>query len=367
MSEFLPVTTGAETAVAPAIVQPAGRKGVELAVIKKGAKDYLDFLDATKEIFYAYLYHRTGSVRMAQTLLLEIYLDVLTRSMSLVWFGTLGIRLLCDAADRALAAREMVPADLDNLYVPSFTWMSPDERHSVAAVHDALWTLPHEAQRLVILSVFVGLPNDRIASLLGVTEQKVQEELAIAKDLLFTRWQPLPSLLLKMDSLVFAPTLNISVETSMRFSVMEKYNSLRLRRYQWVFLGGLFAVLSNVVVASVLAFAVVPTSLRTVRSEVASLDALVLIHEEQSVAARRALVASLDEKKRVAAFGAARDITTLGLATAIDALSEHQTSEKQVDSVINLLKKAAVAAKPAMNVAMKHAPMLLALRSILPI
>jgi hypothetical protein len=80
----------------------AEHKVLDLAVLKKGAKDYLTFVDDTKELFYAYLYHRTGSLGTAQTLMSELYLDVLSRAMSLWWFGSLSLSLLIETADKAL-------------------------------------------------------------------------------------------------------------------------------------------------------------------------------------------------------------------------------------------------------------------------
>ncbi|MBP7114482.1 MAG: hypothetical protein KBA40_03450, partial [Candidatus Peribacteraceae bacterium] len=285
MSEINPPPTGAlvEMPQMLGVAVPASvegeRKALDLAVLKRGAKDYLDFLDTTKEIFYGYLYHRTGSAELAKTIVGEIYLDILVRAMSMWWFGTLNLTLLFDAADQALKDRDVVEADIGTVYLPSLSWLTEAERASVSTMHDALWSLPKEAQRLLILSMLVGLSDERIAQIFRVPVSDIQSKLQTAKDFLLTRWQPLSDVGAKLQSLVFVPALDIRSETQLRFSVVEKYNALRFRRYQWVILGGLFAMMSNVIVASVLAFAVVtapPSSLRGVRTQVASLDAVLL-------------------------------------------------------------------------------------------
>lgn len=362
MSEIIPPVTGAFTELPhmPAIAVPASaegeRKALDLAVLKRGAKDYLDFLDTTKEIFYGYLYHRTGSADLAKTILGEIYLDVLVRAMSLWWFGTLNLKLLLDSADQALKDRDVVAADLGTVYLPSLVWLSEVERASVGTMHDALWSLPKDAQRLLILSMLVGLSDERIAQILRVPQSDVTSKLTTAKDFLLTRWQPTSDVAAKLQSLVFVPALDIRSETQLRFSVVEKYNALRFRRYQWVILGGLFAVMSNVIVASVLAFAVVtapPSSLRGVRTQVASLDAVLLKRQMAIDDARGSIAASFKEAQRLAAYDVSRDFTALGLASALESLSAQQDQEAEVDRLIQLMQRAQTAMAPVLSPVVK--------------
>ena len=351
MSEFLPSPLGNDT-VAPVLtaalsaVSEANRKGIDLAMIKKGAKDFLDFLDASKEMFYAYLYHRTGSATLAKTLMQEIYLDVLMRAMSLWWFGTLRLTLLLDHAERAIHEAALRESDLDRIYLPTLSWLSEAERACVGVLHDALWTLPAQAQRLLIFSLFIGLSDARIAEVFSMKPEDVASQLATSKDLLLGRWQPIPELVTKLQSLVFVPSLDIGSETTLRFSVVEKYNALRFRRYQWVIIGGLFAVMSNVIVASVLAFAVItqpPTSLRGVRMQVASLDAVLLQRQMELSDTRNAVRAMFAESQRIAAYAATRDLTALGLASALESLQLHQESDSEVNRLMELLQKARTA------------------------
>ncbi len=130
MSEIIPTDIGIlPSAASPlplpvTVSQEPGRKGLDLAVIKKGAKDFLDFMDGSKEVFYAYLYHRTGSQKLAQTLLSEIFIDTLTRAMSLWWFGTLSLKLLLDRADQVIGHESAAEADLDAVYLPSLVWLT---------------------------------------------------------------------------------------------------------------------------------------------------------------------------------------------------------------------------------------------------
>lgn len=325
------------------------QKAIDLAILKKGTKDFLEFVDATKEVCFGYLYHRTGSLKLTQTLMKEIYLSVLSHSMSLWWFGALSVKFLLETADHVLRDRPLEEADLDRVYLPRLAWLTDNERKVVSSLHDALWTLPIPAQRLLILSILLGFPDERIGQFLLERPDMVSEGLKTAKDILLSRWQPSAEIREKLGSLVFVPALDIHQETDLRFSVVEKYNSIRFRRYQWVIIGGIFAVLSNVIVASVLAFAVVtqpPTSLKGSRTEVASLDALLVKREMELAATKRSIAASFKEAQRITAYDVTRNLTTIGLGSALQALKAEQTDEAQVERMIKLLERARTALKP---------------------
>jgi hypothetical protein len=288
-------------------------------------------------------------LKLSQTLLKEIYLTVLSRTMSLWWFGTLNLKLLMDSVDATLLGRSLGEADLDQIYLPRLAWLSEEERKTVSTMHDSLWTLPIAAQRLVILSWLLGLSAEHIGEHLLMRKENVARELATAQELMLTRWQPGASVLTKLQSLVFMPGLDITQETDLRFSVVEKYNAIRFRRYQWIIIGGIFAVLSNVIVASVLAFAVVtqpPTSLRSSRTQVASLDAILLKRETEVAAAKRSLLSSFKENQKIAAYDVTRSLTTLGFGTALDALNAEQKNEVQIDRIVKLLERAKTALGP---------------------
>jgi DNA-directed RNA polymerase specialized sigma24 family protein len=194
MNTQLPPTTGidgsatalasASNAVTAPLPVGTDRKGIDLPILKKGAKDFLDFLDSSKEVFYAYLYHRTGSEKTALALLKEMYGDVLVRTMSLWWFGTLSIRLLLDRADAVTAQPSTNDADITQTYSASFPWLSAQERTSVSRLHDALWSLPIASQRLMILRILIGLSDERIADVLSMQIADVVSQVALAKDLL---------------------------------------------------------------------------------------------------------------------------------------------------------------------------------------
>lgn len=318
-------------------------KAIDLAVLKRGAKDYLEFLDATKEAFFAYLYHRTGSLSAAESILSDVYVDSLGRSMSLWRMGSLTFKSLLDAADKLLRDADIVAADIDTVYLQSLPWLDDGDRTSVGTLHDALWSLPVAGQRLLILSLFVGLPIKRIAAAVGKSTDAIEEELKTATDLLLTRWQPSDTTKEKMNALMFIPGLDIQFETKLRFHVVEKYSALRFRRAQWVILGGLFAVLSNVIVASVLAFAVIttpPTSTFGVQRELASMDAILLQRQIALNDTRQSLSASFEESKRIVAHDTARDFTILGLAVALEALKEGETMQRRVDEILQIIESA---------------------------
>ncbi len=352
MSETHSSTNGSMS-VLPSISSPpvaTGGKALDLAVLKRGVKDYLDFLDTTKEVFYAYLYHRTGSSELAKTILGEMYLDVLVRAMSLWWFGSLSIKLLFDVADKALSERDVLAADLDTVYIPSLAWLNSEERQSVSTLHDALWSLPKEAERLLILSMFIGLSTERIAQVLRMPLEDVVTKLATAKDFLLTRWQPTSSVATKLDSLVFVPALDIQSESRIRFSVVEKYNALRFRRYQWVVLGGLFALMSNVIVASVLAFAVItvpPSSLHGTRTQVASLDAVLLKRQIALNQAKKSVIELSNEAQRLAAYDVSNHINTLGISVIQESQKQQKQQGIKLDNLIKLLQRAQTAMSPS--------------------
>lgn len=341
--------------IIPSLI-PGERKEINLAMIKTGAKDFLDFLDASKEVFHAYLYHRTGSEKAAREILTGIYSSVLVRTMSLWWFGALNLRLLLDRADRALAEQPAKEADIDRVYIASFPWLTAAQRTSLAGLHDALWSLPPASQRLLILSMLVGLSDERIAGHLSMPLAEVTAQIAVAKKLLLERWHPVPELAEKLGSLIFVPSLDLKSETELRFAMVEKYNALRLRRYQWVIIGGFFAVMSNVIVASVLAFAVVtqpPTSLRGVRMQVASLDAVLLNRQLELSDADDSVRASFRESQRIAAYSVSRDFTELGLSSALEALTAEQKQEEKVDRLQKLLEHARTAMAPILRIALE--------------
>jgi hypothetical protein len=278
--------------------------------------------------------------------------------MSLWWFGTLSLKLLLDAADEALKSRGATAADLGTFYLPSLVWLDDAEKKSVATLHDALWTLPRDAQRLLILSMLVGLSDDRIGQVLRIPTTDVASQLKTAKEFLLSRWQPMTDVAQKLQSLVFVPSLDIRSETQLRFSVVEKYNALRFRRYQWVIIGGLFAVMSNVIVASVLAFAVVtepPSSLRGTRTQVASLDAVLLKRQIAIDQAKGNVAASFKEAQRLAAYDVSRDFTALGLASALESLKAQQDQEAEVDRLLKIMQRAQTAMAPVLNPVVKLA------------
>lgn len=315
-------------------------------------KKYLDFLAATKDVFFGYLYHRTGSVAMAKTVLAEVYLDALMRATRLWWFGTLNLKLVMDAADDVLREKSVTDADIGTAYLPNLVWLSETERQSAATLHDALWSLPRDTQRILILSLLIGLSDERIAEVLRGKPETVSKQLNTAKELLLARWQPTAEVAAKLQSLVFAPALDAETENAVRFSVIEKYNALRFRRYQWAVIGGLFAVMSNVIVASVLAFAVVtqpPSSLRGVRTQVASLDAVLLQRQAALNDAKQSLAVSFKEAERLAAYDVSRDMTALGLASALESLHAEQDQEEEVNTIIRLMRTVGTAMAPVVE------------------
>lgn len=318
----------------------AERKLIDLAVIKKGARDFLSFFDETKELLLAYLYHRTGSRSGAENLLADVYLDLLNRALSVWWFGSLSFALLIRDADKVLGrTKHLQEADTDNVYVKTLTWLTEDQRQAIATLHETVWTLEEHDQQLFILRYFLGLPIERIALLLGISKAAAQTGVDKARVLLLTRWGQPESIL---DSLVYMPALDIARETGMRFALVEKYNALRMRRFQWVIAGGLLAVFSNMIVASVLAFAVVtqpPTTLKGTKQDLASLDAIVVTRERERAKTERAVGTLYRESQNIAAFEAGRTLTEVGASAGRQAILKRQERARVLTSLIERAEK----------------------------
>lgn len=348
-------TTGAVLSPATPVTGIAERAGklLDLTVLKKGAEDFLSFVDSTKETFYAYLYHRLGSAKEAQALMAEIYLEALSSAMSLLWFGTLSLDFLLTLADRTIANMRSAETDIDRVYLPTLeSWLTIQEISSMGTLHDAVWTLPAPERRLIILSVLVGMPNDRLATAMNIPPTEIEPRLVKAREMLLEVWRPAESLKTKLTSLVYVPALDINRETALRVVVVEKYNALKLRRYQWVVVGGLLAVFSNLIVASVLAFAVVtepPTTLRSSRMQTAALDAVLLERQGENLRMKQALASALTEAHGIVAHNVARELTLTGLSAARDTFENQAQTEADVDSVIDLLKRAQISATPLLQ------------------
>ncbi len=290
----------------------------------------MTFVDQTKEIVYAYLYHRCGSETMASKLLAEVYMSMVSKTLSYVWFGSLSLHTALKQADKAIAEQqELGIADLDRVYLPNLHLVSPKQQSTASTLHEALWTLRPADQRLLVLSLLVGLSERQIATICTMELRQCHATIEQATARLFSRWEPGEGIQSFLRSLVFVPALNLTKEAALRTAIFEKYSSLRMRRYQWVILGGLFAVLSNVVVASVLAFAVTtqpPTSLKSVRQQVASLSAVALQREAESNQPTYEVAKFYQQAQKVVAFAIASDVNDLALRKAHEALKPQKRS-----------------------------------------
>ena len=321
-------------------------KVIDLAVVKKGAKDFLTFVDETKEILYPYLYHRLGSAQAAEMVLSEAYLSLLNRALSFFWFGRLSFSLLFSVTDRIIAAMPSAgESDIDRLYLPSLTWMNDEERQSLSLLHEALWTLSTEDQRILILSSLIGLTDKRIAALQEMSEQEIATLRTAATARLWERWQPTLSLREKLGYFAFLPEMSIAWEASIRFSLVEKYNALRLRRMQWVMVGGMVALFSNVLVASMLAFVVVTkpvTSLRGAERQMVAMDVLALDREDERVRLDQTIHTLMHTSKQLSAEKQKRTLTRMSTSVATRVVKDKEDAER----VLELLKRATVALRP---------------------
>lgn len=340
MSETLLPPAGMNS-LAP--VQESASQTINLAVIKKGAKDFLSFMDETKDIFFAYLYHATGARPVADGLMLEIYLRLLSRAMSLWWFGNLTFKLLIktshDVIEEAIASHS---ADVDTVYLPTLYWLSDEEKDAMLSLHDSLWTMSSDDQALLILLYLVGVSPDRVATLLGKSLAAVNAQKETATKILFAKWNPPESLKAQMQSLVYLPTLSLARESAMRFAIVEKYNALRMRRMHWVMMGALFAVCSNFLVAGILAFVVViqpPTSLRNTKADLVAFNAIILQKEQRKYEVDQSLKDIYTSAQNLGAYDAVQALTSIGLTKAQPALQQRQKKIMEIQKLKDAVDK----------------------------
>lgn len=314
--------------------------GITLPIFGGDARDYLDVLDETSGILFGYLYHRSGSIKLARTLLSELYLSMLPRSMSSLWFRRLRTRDLFAEADRMLADYAEHPSDIDKVYLPSLYWMSADEHLSVSSMHDALWSLPARQQRLLTLTMFVGVSAGRIAEIEGATNEAITAETDAARKALLERWQPTESLLTKLQSLVFAPNLSIADERSLRSDIIAKYSAMRMRRYQWVITAGFVTVLANFIVAGVFAFAVVTepsASLKKSGKQLAAIDAALQLKRMESLDAKHLLTRFYKQTQTVGEQYTVRELNAIGAAVAGEEVRRQREMGGQMKTLLHLL------------------------------
>lgn len=341
----LPTSTGALIATQAS----NDAKVIDLAVLKKGAKDFLTFVDDTKEILYPYLYHRLGSSHAAETVLAEVYHAILSRALSFFWFGSLSYALLFSVADQHVAALSSLgEADIDREFLPRLTGMNEAERQSLALLHESLWTLSSDDQRVLILSGLLGLSDERIATMDNVSVQTIVDRRTSARERLWQRWQPTESVREKWGLFAFLPAMSLAGEATVRFSIVEKYNALRLRRMQWVMVGGMVALFSNMIVASFLAFVVITrpvTSLRSVERQVVAMDVLALDREDERVRIDQAIGTLQRETTRLSAEKQLRALTSMSASAANQVLRERAEAERILDA----LKSVRVALVPVLR------------------
>ncbi len=318
-------------------------RGIQLPIFGGDARDYLNIVDDTTGILHGYLYHRCGSIDIARKLLGELYLSMLPRSMSRLWFRHIDAKDIFYEADRMLARLAVHPSDIDNVYLPSLSWMVPDEHRSMSSMHDALWSLPERAQRLLVLSMLVGVPVDRIAKIEDLPKEQIVSDIEAARKDLIQRWQPTGSLQSKLQSMVFAPNLSIADERTMRSDIIAKYSAMRMRRYQWVITAGFLTIFANFIVASVLAFAVVTepqASLKQTGKQLAAVDAALQSKRFESLDAKYLLVRFYRQTQAVSEQYTANELSAIGASVAADAARRQRETDEQMQKLLRLIDSA---------------------------
>jgi DNA-directed RNA polymerase specialized sigma24 family protein len=299
---------------------------------------YLTFFENTHDVFFAYTYHRTGSVKRAEEIVASIYIDLLAKTLSFWWFSSLDLRTLLRLSEALIRASSSIDADIDRVYLPTLVWWTEEEKKSMNSLHEALWSLSNEEQTLLTLSVFLSLSDENIAESLRVSKETIAQKIEEAKQRLCARWSPVESLVSHIDDLAFLPQMSTSHKVSIEDALVRKATELKFRRMQWVMIGTVFAVMSNVIVASVFAFAVItkpPTSLHNTKQQIASLDAIVLQREQTENDGRETLF----KEQQLQARGVVESLTKLGLAVSVDALKEQQMKEQKTKAILKLLDR----------------------------
>jgi signal transduction histidine kinase len=76
--------------------------------------------------------------------------------------------------------------------------------------------------------------------------------------------------------------------------------------------------------------------------------------------AKRSVAATFRESQRIAAYSVTRNLTELGLASALESLVEEQEQEKEIGRLQKLLERARTAMAPIIHVALEHVRTVLA-------
>lgn len=312
-------------------------KLLDLAVLRHGAQDFLSFVDDTEEVLFAYIYHRTGSLESALALIDDVYLQLLSRALSLWWIGSLTLGLALQYADKLITGVS-AQADIDTVYLPGTYWMPPNVKKAISSLHEVLWTLPTDDQHTLVLALLLGFTPQKIAETDGIPLLAAQKAMASAMATLRERWDPPVEVESHLQSLVFMPGLNLPREIAMREKIIQKYNALRMRRFQWVTIGVFLAIFSNFIVASVVAFAVsIQPTTRDVSSQIASLEALQHETEFNQYVARSAVQTLQKETKPLVAYNAARSLNDIALSAARLAVDQEQKQEQSLRQQIQKL------------------------------
>ncbi len=318
--------------------------GPSFALRCTGSVDaYLDFFHQTHDVFFAYLYHRTGSLHRAEEILSRVYIDLLSKTLSFWWFQSNDLALLFRLAEPDIQAPSSMSADIDAVYLPAVTWCPPEDRSSLSSLHEVLWSLPSSDQAMLTLTLLLGLSPDDSAKALRLSKATLLEKIEGARLRFLERWSPSEGLTMHLSDLAFLPSMSTSSRVSLEDALTLKAAQLGIRTTQWVMIGTIFAVLSNVIVASVLAFAVItqpPTSLHHTQRQLASLDRLLLEREQTLNRARASLSLQMIEAQKLDAQNAVQSLTKLGLSVSREALLEQQQKEQKTNAILRVLDRA---------------------------
>ncbi len=323
---------------------------------EQGAEEFLKFYDATKSLCFAYCVHRAGSLITAEKLCERVYAAALTKQLSFLWFGTLDFSLLLRLVEENMKDITVEQADPEAFFVSKLAFLTEEEKSAASHFHESLWTLPTPVQQVIILAYLCGQSEEQLASTLGVSVQVATAHREEATKLLLASWQHSVTLEQKLDSLTVLPSLSLKNDEEIRSLLLMQWTQLKLRRTQWIVVGSLCAIFSNVVVAGVLAFVVVTqptTSIRGASLQVASFDAIIVQRELKRMEADKALTESLKVSRGLAAYDAAQKLTELGLSSAKDSLLERQKENAQVEKMVKLLQVSALSMRENISIAQK--------------
>jgi DNA-directed RNA polymerase specialized sigma24 family protein len=343
--------------LAPVPEPPVERDG-ELETVD-ALYDLYDFFDQTVDDVTAYLLHRTGEPKVVHDLALDVYGQVFQRWRSLSWGKQATLQTLLGFADQVIASARIVrEAELSPAYLEVVRKSLVPEVGSVALEQlQILFRLLHglsdRDQKLATFSFFLHWSSEKIAPLLGIAAETVEQDRGTITEYLAQQLQtqsPWQGQDVRAFLASFRPTsLPEDERTALRIALLERYREkqttlLRLLLQMAVILLVMNGLAGGAIATSV--FLVPPQTLGGPLHELAAAEVLLSHRELQYL---HTLRAAERELQGIASHYAERDIAAISLELASLALREQLSEQQEVNGILEEFGARLVASEESPN------------------